>query len=131
MSTFLTKSCTCVNMIPGHRYGISKLKTFYVKVFISFFLGFFLFFLLISCAEVKTEEGYSADIHPWRYMSAQCPHYVSMKKTFIAREMLCGHSADIVRTYMYLQGYMSALYPSSVFSSGETHFLYFISSFLV
>ena len=34
--------------------------------------------------ELKTEEGYSADIYPWRYM---------------------------VRT-------MSALYPSSVFSSG-------------
>ena len=31
---------------------------------------------------------------------------------YIPREMLCGHSADI-----YLQGYMSALYPSSVFSS--------------
>ena len=30
----------------------------------------------------------------------------------IPREMLCEHSADI-----YLQGYMSALYPSSVFSS--------------
>ena len=30
----------------------------------------------------------------------------------IPREMLCGHSADI-----YLQGYMCALYPSSVFSS--------------
>ena len=31
----------------------------------------------------------------------------------IPREMLCGHFADI-----YLQGYMSALYPSSVFTSG-------------
>ena len=38
-------------------------------------------------------------------MSAQCPHYVRttshegyMKKTYIPREMLCGHSADIVRT---------------------------------
>ena len=39
------------------------------------------------------------------------------KKTNIPREMLCGHSADIVRTYVYLQGYMSALYPSSVFTS--------------
>ena len=31
--------------------------------------------------ELKTEEGYSADIvrtyiYPWRYMSAQCQHYV-------------------------------------------------------
>ena len=34
-------------------------------------------------------------------MSAQCPHYVSMKKTYIPREMLCGHCADIVlRTYI-------------------------------
>ena len=31
--------------------------------------------------------------------------------------MLCGHCADI-----YLQGYMSALYPSSVFSSGQLAF---------
>ena len=30
----------------------------------------------------------------------------------LTREMLCGHCADI-----YLQGYMFALYPSSVFSS--------------
>ena len=34
-----------------------------------------------------------------------------MKKTYIPREMLCGHCADT-----YLQGYMSALYPSSVFT---------------
>ena len=27
-------------------------------------------------SEVKTEEGYSTDIYPWRYMSAQCPHNV-------------------------------------------------------
>ena len=33
---------------------------------------------------------------------------------YISRELLCGYSADI-----YLQGYMSALYPSSVFSSGD------------
>ena len=26
--------------------------------------------------QIKPEEGYSADIYPWRYMSAQCPHYV-------------------------------------------------------
>ena len=51
--------------------------------------------------ELKTEEGYSTDIYPWRYISAQCPHYVSMKKTYIPREMLCGHSADI-----YLQRYI-------------------------
>ena len=29
------------------------------------------------------------------------------------------YSADIVRTYISIQGYMSALYPSSVFTSGE------------
>ena len=49
----------------------------------------------LSYPELKTGEGYSADIYPWRYtyvrtMSAQCWHNV--------------------RT-------MSALYPSSVFSS--------------
>ena len=40
----------------------------------------------------------------------------SEKKTLhaldIYREMLCGHSADI-----YLQGYMPAIYPFSVFTS--------------
>ena len=30
----------------------------------------------IKESELKTEEGHSADIYPWRYMSAQCPHYV-------------------------------------------------------
>ena len=78
--------------------------------------------------EVKTEEGYSADIYSWRYMSAQCPHYVCTTShegyICLTREM-CGHSADIVPTLLcghcadiYLQEYMSALYPSSVFSSG-------------
>ena len=70
--------------------------------------------------EVKTEEGFSADIYPWRYMSAQCPHYVPrtasrkgyMSLSYFLREMLCGHCTDI-----YLQGYMSALYPSTVLSS--------------
>ena len=64
-------------------------------------------------------------------MSAQCPHNVRTmaaqhltKEICLTREMLCGHSADIVLTLcrhcadIYLQGYMSALYPSSVFSSG-------------
>ena len=57
--------------------------------------------------EVKTEEGYSADIYPWRYTSALCPHNVRTmsaqhlpRETYILREMLCGHSADIVRTYI-------------------------------
>ena len=59
-------------------------------------------------SEVKTEEGYSAGLYPWRYMSALCLHN---KKRHIPREMLCGRSADT-----YLQGYMSALYPSLVFS---------------
>ena len=49
---------------------------------------------------MKTEERYSANIYPWTDMSAQYPHYVSMKKTYIPREMLGGHSADIVRTYI-------------------------------
>ena len=34
------------------------------------------------------------------------------RETYIPRKMLCGHCADI-----YLQGYMSALYPSSVLTS--------------
>ena len=33
-------------------------------------------FFIQRGAVVKTEEGYSADIYPWRYMSAQCLHYV-------------------------------------------------------
>ena len=37
---------------------------------------------------------------------------VSLKKTYILREMLCRHIS--------LQGFMSALYPSSVFSSSLT-----------
>ena len=93
--------------------------------------------------EVKTEEGYSADIYPLRYMSALCPHNISRglyvffyRETYILREMLCGHSADIVPTLcqhcadivptlcwhispgIYVRT-MSALYPSSVFSSSE------------
>ena len=46
-----------------------------------------------------------------------------MNILYILCEMLCGHSADIVWTLcwpcadIYLQGYMSALYPSSVFTS--------------
>ena len=44
----------------------------------------------------------------WRHVC-----FATVKKTYIPREMLCGHSADT-----YLQGYMSALNPSSVFSSG-------------
>ena len=32
--------------------------------------------LNIKQPELKTEEGYSADIYPWIYMSAQCPHDV-------------------------------------------------------
>ena len=28
-------------------------------------------------AELKTEEGDSADVYPWRYMSAQCPNNIS------------------------------------------------------
>ena len=52
---------------------------------------------MLLSAELKAEEVYSADIVP----------------TYILCEMLCGHIADI-----YLQGYMSALYPSSGFTSG-------------
>ena len=32
---------------------------------------------------------------------------------------ICLFRRDIVRTYIYLQGYMSALYPSSVFTTGD------------
>ena len=37
------------------------------------------------------------------------------REAYILREMLCEHCADI-----YLQGYMSALYPSSVFSPAQS-----------
>ena len=55
---------------------------------------------------MKTEEGYSADIYPWRYtyvrtMSAQ--HHLMKDLCLtrdIPREMLCGHRAYIVRTYI-------------------------------
>ena len=75
---------------------------------------------LTALTELKTEEGYSADIYPWRYMSVQCRHndrttsherYMS-HEGYILRETVCGHSADII-----LQGYMYALYISSVFTS--------------
>ena len=68
--------------------------------------------------ELKTEEGYSADIvrtyiHRDICMSAQCPYYVHTmsaqcphnvrtmsaqhlpRETYILREMLCRHCADI------------------------------------
>ena len=73
----------------------------------------------IPFPELKTEEGYSADIYPWRYMSDQCPHYVrttSHEDMYVSLVRCC---ADI-----YLRGYISALYPSSVFSSG---FLFFFA----
>merc|ERR1711860_175055 len=50
--------------------------------------------------------------HYVRTMSALCPQNIFLVRLYVFREMLCGHSADI-----YLQGYMSAQYPSSVFSS--------------
>ena len=74
---------------------------------------------MISGQKLKTEEGYRADIYPGRYMSALCPHIISLVRHIsfvrccadIVRK-LCGHYADI-----YLRGYMSALNPSSVFTS--------------
>ena len=83
-------------------------------------------------SELKTEEGYSAEIVRTYIPGDICPHNVPTMsaqhlphETYILREMLCGHSADL-----YLQGYMSALYPSSVFSSEQSflpskHFLSF------
>ena len=98
--------------------------------------------------ELKTEEGYSADIvwtyiprdicpHNVRTMSAQCPHNVrttspswDIVRTMDIVQTLCRHisfvrcCADIVRTlcgHISLGIYvrtMSALYPSSVFRSG-------------
>ena len=61
-----------------------------------------------------------------RTMSALCPHDISRRiYVSLAREMLCGHCADIVPTLcghisqgIYVRT-MSALYPSSVFSSGK------------
>ena len=61
----------------------------------------------LCSSELKTEEGYSADI--WRtYIPGDiCPHNVRTmtaqhlpRKTYILCEMLCGHSAEIVRTYI-------------------------------
>ena len=53
----------------------------------------------LSRPELKTEEGYSADIYPWRCMSAQ---HVT-RDICLFREMFCGNCADIaaiVRTYI-------------------------------
>ena len=69
---------------------------------------------------LKTEEGYSADIYPWKYMSLeiyvrtmspQCPHNISL--VIHISFVRCRHISPgiYVRT-------MSALHPSSVFSSG-------------
>ena len=58
--------------------------------------------LSVFLPKVKTEEGYSADIYPWRYMSALCPHNI-LRRIFVSRGRCC---ADI-----YLQGYMSAQCP--------------------
>ena len=67
--------------------------------------------------EVKTEEGFSADIYPWRCMPAQCPHYVRT-----SHEGYMTHEEDVVRTlcgHISPELYMSALYPSSVFTSSN------------
>ena len=93
-------------------------------------------------SELKTEEGYSSDIvrtyipgdicsHNVRttshegYMSAQCPHNLGTMSALcqhILRYM--SHEGDVVRKLcehispgIYVRT-MSALYPSSVFSSG-------------
>ena len=64
-------------------------------------------------SELKTKEGYSADIVRTYIPGDICPHNVGTmsaqhlpRETYIFREMLCGHCADI-----YLQGYMSAQCP--------------------
>ena len=74
-----------------------------------------------SYPELKTEEGYSADIVRTYYMSLDIPGDIYLHnvrttshegymfhKGNVVRT-LCGHSADI-----YLKGYMSAQYPPSV-----------------
>ena len=60
---------------------------------------------------ISKEHGFA--IYPWRYMSAQCPHNIS-------RMIYVLQGKSLVRCYAdaYLQGYMSAQYPSSVLSSG-------------
>ena len=57
--------------------------------------------------ELKSEEGYSADIVRTYIPGDICPHNVGTMSTqhltkdiCLTREMLCGHSADIVRTYI-------------------------------
>ena len=60
-----------------------------------------------------------------RIQCTLCPHNISLvRHMYILHEMLCGHCADIVPTLcghispgIYFRQ-MSALYPSSVFSSG-------------
>ena len=78
----------------------------------------------MGCIELKTEEGYSAD-----NVRTLCRHFADIVLTYILREILCGHSADIVPILcgqsadispgIYIRT-TSALYPSSVFSSVES-----------
>ena len=51
--------------------------------------------------ELKTEEGYSAEIVP-TYIPGEEIYVRTMshKGYMSTREMLCGHSADIMRTYI-------------------------------
>ena len=55
--------------------------------------------IVLEHPELKTEEGYSADIvrtyvYPWRYMSAQCRHNVRTT----SHERYMSHEGDVVRT---------------------------------
>ena len=78
--------------------------------------------------ELKTEEGYIADIYPRRYTYI-CLHNVRTmsaqhlpRETYILREMFCGHSADI-----YLQGYICPHYILLRFSTLAEHQGWFLS----
>ena len=64
-------------------------------------------YFLWRTPELKSEEGYSADIVRTYIPGDIYPHNVGTmsaqhlrKDICLTREMLCGHSADIVRTYI-------------------------------
>ena len=91
-------------------------------------------FKLPCHSELKTEEGYSADIvrtyipgdicpYNVRTISALCPHNISLVRhiSFVRCcadivPTLCGHCADI-----YLQGYMSAQCPHYILLRFSAH----------
>ena len=75
--------------------------------------------------ELKTEEGYSADIYPWRYISALCPHNISRGiYVFFVRccadivRTLCGHifPGIYVRTISFLGFHLKILFKQYIYN---------------